>query len=178
MSPHREERGLRAGELRRSHRSWMFALEDEPMSSISEAIELTRELIPLALEEQWSPRLHHKQAPPHPRDRPLLPAAPRRSDSMIEVGDIDRRHPRIGPTLGPSIRTCRVNNAHLARIRAYLEAARTKVRSGGKVLQFAASAAHYPRPTSSTRPTCCGIGYTARREAPYSPSPAPPAAPF
>ena len=99
-------------------------LEDDPMSSISEAIELTRELIPLALEE-YGPhgsitnKLRHILAI-------ALCSLPRLSlDSMIEgeaiLTDVVRVSARA---LGPEHPDTPDLYRRLAGVRAYLEAAR------------------------------------------------------
>ena len=99
-------------------------LEDDPMSSISEAIELTRELIPLALEE------YGPQAPITNKLRHILAIAlcslPRLSlDSMIEgeaiLAGVVRQADRA---LGPEHPDVPGLHRRLAGIRAYLEAAR------------------------------------------------------
>ena len=99
-------------------------LEDDPMSSISEAIELTRELIPLALEEYGdhgsiTNKLRHILAI-------ALCSLPRLSlDSMIEgeaiLAGVVRQADRA---LGPEHPDVPGLHRRLAGIRAYLEAAR------------------------------------------------------
>ena len=99
-------------------------LEDDPMSSISEAIELTRELIPLALEEYGdhgsiTSKLRHILAI-------ALCSLPRLSlDSMIEgeaiLAGVVRHADRA---LGPEHPDVPGLHRRLAGIRAYLEAAR------------------------------------------------------
>ena len=144
-------------------------LRDDASSSISEAIELTRELIPLALEE-YGPhgavtnKLRHILAL-------ALCSLPRLSlDSMIEgeaiLTDVIRVSARA---LGPEHPDVPGQYRRLAGIRAYLEAARyqgEEWRKGARSNR--ALLAHIDVVDELNQPNKYVVGYTARREAPYS----------
>ncbi len=144
-------------------------LRDDASSSISEAIELTRELIPLALEE-YGPhgavtnKLRHILAI-------ALCSLPRLSlDSMIEgeaiLTDVIRVSARA---LGPEHPDVPGQYRRLAGIRAYLEAARyqgEEWRKGARSNR--ALLAHIDVVDELNQTNKYVVGYTARREVPYS----------